>query len=171
MSTLSSPIISVSVTGAHGLSATFEMDSNASSYTLEYSQSSEFGTVSTIAGYASGDEINGLDVNVTYYVRVKAVGDGTNYTDSDWSATANAVIPPLFVFGSQIYIPIAAVSGNSPVRLAEFNIHATNRVQHLPSDSESGQVIVKTSVGFASRWPVISSDGNGGYAFSTSENQ
>lgn len=56
---------------------------NASSYTaFLYSDSAKTNLVQTIANFTSGSKISGLTSSTTYYLTVVAVGDGTNYSDS-----------------------------------------------------------------------------------------
>ena len=95
---LSSPSLSVSASSSSSIKATIESVSNASSYTLEYSTSSSFTSSTTVTktGLSSGAyTIAGLKANTTYYVRVKAVGDGTTYSDSSWSSAKNATTPKI----------------------------------------------------------------------------
>lgn len=64
-------------------------------------------------------------------------------------------------FSCQITLPLPATDETSPVRLAEFNLHADDSAVHLPTGGSVGQVLVYTADGPAWKYPVITgTDGN-----------
>ncbi|MBR2005150.1 MAG: fibronectin type III domain-containing protein, partial [Thermoguttaceae bacterium] len=89
---LASPSLSASAESASSLNVKIGSVANASSYTLEYSTTSSFTLSTTIAKIYSNAgtyTLTDLAANTLYYVRVKAVGDGSSYLDSEWTS-ANA---------------------------------------------------------------------------------
>ena len=59
---------------------------NASSYTLAYKKTAD--TEFTETAFTSGSTLDGLSLGTEYTWKVKAVGDGTNYSTSDYSETS-----------------------------------------------------------------------------------
>ena len=87
--TLTAPTLTAYSTGAHSISVTIGNVPNASGYTLQYSTNPDFTNATTLTKNAAGSyNITGLAANTTYYVRVKAMGNGI-YADSDWSVTVS----------------------------------------------------------------------------------
>ena len=87
---LSTPSLSLTVTGSNSISATIGSVSNASGYKLQYSTDSSFSSgVTTLNVSAGTRSISNLSASTTYYFRVQALGSG-NYSNSDYSATKSA---------------------------------------------------------------------------------
>ena len=87
-------LLSVSVTETSA-TVLFETVENAGSYLLEYSTDADFQNAQSVALSAENAGIvtlTGLASGTTYYLRIKAVGTGTN-TDSAWSASLTVDIP------------------------------------------------------------------------------
>lgn len=88
---LAKPAFTAITPGNGKVTPTWTNDANASSYTIEYSTKSDFSSaVEEIAPATSGVDITSLTNETKYYFRLKAVGDGENYTTSIWSDTENA---------------------------------------------------------------------------------
>ncbi|MBQ6827906.1 MAG: fibronectin type III domain-containing protein, partial [Thermoguttaceae bacterium] len=86
---LSAPSLTVSAASSSALSVAIGGVANASSYALQYSTTADFTAATTVTEtYASAGTYTptGLSANTTYYVRVKAVGDGSTRLDSAWSS-------------------------------------------------------------------------------------
>ncbi len=82
---LTAPVATCTAT-ATTITPTWSAVTNATGYKLRYSTSNPptgDGTTST-----SGTAITGLTESTTYYIQVKAIGDGTTYSDSEWSTVA-----------------------------------------------------------------------------------
>jgi hypothetical protein len=92
-------ISSVSTTYTHA-TVYFNTVSNASGYQIDvYTNAGSF--VKTVVPSSSPSTITGLAVDSTYYARIKAVGNGTAYTDSPYSgsyyfSTLSNPLPPEF---------------------------------------------------------------------------
>ncbi|MBP3557939.1 MAG: fibronectin type III domain-containing protein, partial [Thermoguttaceae bacterium] len=90
---LATPILSVSTLDATSISVEIGAVANASGYSLEYSTTANFTSSTTLAKtYSSAGRyaLTGLSANTTYYVRVKAIGDGASYIDSAWSSVKSS---------------------------------------------------------------------------------
>lgn len=72
-------------------------------------------------------------------------------------------------YANQISLPTDATDPASPVRLSQVTAHIEDAALHLPTGGVTGQVLVLTADGPAWRYPVITSDGNGGYTITFSE--
>lgn len=83
---LSSPVVSDVVVGENDVTITFIEDANAVSTTLEYDTDQEFSSAVTVLNFTSGSSVTGLVEGTVYHVRIKSIGDGTDWTDSDYSA-------------------------------------------------------------------------------------
>ena len=88
----------ITATAASATSATLSGMTNANATSWQYRQaSSEAGLASETATDAtptSGSAtISSLTASTAYYWQVKAVGDGIDYSDSDWSAAVTATTP------------------------------------------------------------------------------
>ena len=86
---LATPTLSVTANGSNAIKVTVGSVTNASSYMVEYSTSSNFSSVMNKSVLAGTTNITGLNPNTTYYFRVKAVGSGS-YADSNNSTTLSA---------------------------------------------------------------------------------
>ena len=64
--------------------------SNASSYTIQYADNSSFTGATTVTNATSPKEITDLTNGTTYYFKAMSVGDGTNYTSSDYGTAVSA---------------------------------------------------------------------------------
>lgn len=87
------PVITATKDDADSVTLTWGANANASRFEVRYATTAAGlanAAVSTIAYNAAGTSIGSLTANTTYYFQVRAVGDGTNYTTSDWSASASA---------------------------------------------------------------------------------
>ncbi|MBQ2791003.1 MAG: DUF642 domain-containing protein, partial [Thermoguttaceae bacterium] len=90
---LATPTLNVVAESSSALSVTVGAVANATSHTLEYSTSQDFSASTTrrwtwlVAGTR---ELDGLSAGTTYYLRVRANGDGTSYRDSEWSSVKTA---------------------------------------------------------------------------------
>ncbi|MBQ2850763.1 MAG: right-handed parallel beta-helix repeat-containing protein, partial [Thermoguttaceae bacterium] len=139
---LSAPSLSVSATSSSELSVTIGNVSNASSYTLEYSTSSSFtsSTTATKTYSSSGTyPLAGLSANTKYYVRVKAIGDGTTYSNSAWSSAKNATTP-------NAETPSLVVTTNSDVvNDKDGLISLREAIQFADADSSLGSKITFAS--------------------------
>ena len=80
---LSTPTATAAAT-SDSITLTFESVANASSYKLRYGTSNP--PTGDGSAYMSGTALTGLTANTTYYLQTKSIGDGTNCSDSDWSA-------------------------------------------------------------------------------------
>ena len=87
------PVLTATKKDNDEVTLTWANNSNATRFEVRYA-TSEAGlaeaTISTIAHNAAGTVVGSLTANTTYYFQIRAVGDGTNYTSSDWSASASA---------------------------------------------------------------------------------
>ena len=87
---LSTPSLSLAVTGSDSISVTVGSVSNASGYRLQYSTSSSFSTGVTTQIVSAGTRtIENLSASTKYYFRVQALGSG-NYSNSDYCTTKSA---------------------------------------------------------------------------------
>ena len=68
----------------------WEAINHASSYTIQYADNVEFTGATTVANATSPKEISGLTNGTTYYFKAMTVGDGTNYTSSDYGDAVSA---------------------------------------------------------------------------------
>ena len=91
--TLSTPVASVSSKTTNSITLTWRGVSNASGYDLIYKEKSQ-PTSSyvhvNLASSATSYKIMGLDSASTYYIKVRALGDGVNYLTSDYCATISS---------------------------------------------------------------------------------
>lgn len=81
---LSAPVIGTAAAAISSITVPFTADENASSTTLEYGTDSAFAIKTTVASY-DGSAVTGLLSGTTYYYRLYSVGDGTNYSDSEYT--------------------------------------------------------------------------------------
>ncbi len=90
---LAAPDITATATANTTADIAFTAVAHATSYKIRRA-TTEAGLLSqkgTSATYENGKiAVTGLTANTAYYWQVKAIGNGTNYTDSDWSAAATA---------------------------------------------------------------------------------
>ncbi|MBP3531005.1 MAG: fibronectin type III domain-containing protein, partial [Thermoguttaceae bacterium] len=89
------PSFIVTASSSSSLRVGIEAVANASGYALEYSTSSSFTSSTTVSKSFSSSgtyTFSGLRANTTYYVRVKALGEG-DYADSAWSSYGYATTP------------------------------------------------------------------------------
>ena len=114
---LSAPALStLTATGAASLFASWNRVDNAVSYRIEYSTSADFASIFTqmvsqpVSGAAVTADIDDLASGTTYYLRVVAVGNGTNYTDSTVSNVLHAATP--------VTVPVAPTNLQSPSQTA-----------------------------------------------------
>ncbi|MBQ9799083.1 MAG: hypothetical protein IJO40_03995 [Thermoguttaceae bacterium] len=85
---LATPTLSVRKTTASSVELAIGSVENATSYTLEYSTDANFApeTTTTLNFATAGTKtLVDLSADVTYYVRVRANGDGGAYVDSAWT--------------------------------------------------------------------------------------
>ena len=88
---LTTPSITAITQGNEKVTPTWSAVANASSYTIDYATNNTFTEgLETINNITSGTDITGLTNETTYYFRLKAVGDGTNYRTSEWSDVKSA---------------------------------------------------------------------------------
>lgn len=83
--------------GANRLRLSWDAVDNASGYTVYWS-----GNQTSWSQAFSGSNamrITGLTYGQTYYFRVKALGNGVNWTDSDFSATVTGLVCPIDIDG------------------------------------------------------------------------
>ena len=129
---LAAPTVTLAA-GIGSITPTWTAVNNASSYTLQYGTTINFAanTYWEITNATSGTAITEHITNGTvYYVRVKSIGDGTTYTDSDWSTVVNAtpvaVTTPTFSVAG-----ISTGTANEYVDVAEVTITAPDYTTHL----------------------------------------
>ncbi|MBQ2791042.1 MAG: hypothetical protein IJE97_15505, partial [Thermoguttaceae bacterium] len=89
---LLAPPVSIQTVGSTTLSFSFESVANASSYEYRYATTQDdLETAIAISASAAGTfELTGLSPATTYYVQVRAIGNGTNYVTSEWSTAVDA---------------------------------------------------------------------------------
>ena len=128
---LAAPVVALE-SGNHTITPTWADVMHASSYTLEWSTSSTFASdVHEISPATSGNAITELTNGTTYYVRVKAIGDDTNFTSSSWSAVVSEMPT-----GSTVTTPTFSVAGistgtaNEYIEAAEVTITAPDYNTH-----------------------------------------
>lgn len=87
------PVLTATKKDDDEITLAWAANSNASRYEVRYATSTAgipAAAVQSIAHNAAGTVISGLTASTAYYFQVRSVGDGTNFTTSDWSATATA---------------------------------------------------------------------------------
>ena len=82
---LSTPTNFVATPGNTQATFTWDAVDHASSYTISYTPAG--GVEQTLANATSPQVISGLTNDTEYTCKIKAVGDGENYSDSDYSST------------------------------------------------------------------------------------
>ena len=131
--------------------ASFSWDAvaNASSYTISYTPAGGSETTTAVEGGSTTNKtITGLTNNIAYTCKIKAVGDGTNYSDSDYTSTIT-VTPT----GATLY----TVTVTSPI--------TGGAVTAEPATAEEGATITLTATpaagytfnNIASNWSVTPS--------------
>lgn len=86
---LETPTLTVTA-GNNKVTPTWSDIDNASSYTLVYDDNSEFSSSTSLENHTSGTAITGLTNGTTYYFKLQAIGDGTNYRSSEFSDVVSA---------------------------------------------------------------------------------
>ena len=89
--TLEAPTITSSSTTHNSITLNWNATSNASGYVVAYRKFSDSTYAVLSATTSTSFTIDGLDAETTYYVKVYAQGDRTNYTDSDYGAVKSVV--------------------------------------------------------------------------------
>ena len=118
---LSAPTITLNTptAGDTTLTPTISTVANASSYKLRY------GTTSPPTGdgsaWTSGTAITGLAAG-TYYVQTKSIGDGTTYTDSEWSEVASATLEAAAPVEPTAITDFTATANSSTTILCSFTL-------------------------------------------------
>jgi hypothetical protein len=129
--------------GENDIDLTWDDVSNESSYLIEYSPNGSTGwtTLSSPAANATSASQSGLTAGQTVYYRIKAIGDGVNYSDSPYS-TVSATTEDV----GDVTAPVGTfspVNGNAT--------HAINRPIVITFDEEirntDGSPIVSNQAG------------------------
>ena len=125
---LTAPVLNVPTAGIKSIDLSWTMVSNASSYTLEYStvenDFSDATVVENISSLATSYTVENLVPSNTYYFRLKAVGDGENYTTSSWSNTPSGVQPL-----ANITLPAPTLTAETGSNQGEVDL-SWNAVEH-----------------------------------------
>ncbi|MBQ5789230.1 MAG: fibronectin type III domain-containing protein, partial [Thermoguttaceae bacterium] len=89
---LPAPPVAIQTVGSTTLSFNFDAVANASSYEYRYATTQDgLETATAKSASAAGTfELTGLSPVTTYYVQVRAIGNGTNYVTSEWSTAVDA---------------------------------------------------------------------------------
>lgn len=85
MPQLATPEFTAVTSGKGKVTPIWDDVDNATSYTVRYSTSENFATHTDVPSIESGNDITGLTNETKYYFKLKAVGDGISYRDSEWS--------------------------------------------------------------------------------------
>ena len=95
MSQLTVPTITASVTGGTAVTVAGLVNTSADGFSLKYSLNDWISEteLSNVAVNNGAYQITDLAANTPYKIKAKALGDGTNYTDSDWSAEVSVTTP------------------------------------------------------------------------------
>lgn len=110
-SALSAPVLtSVVALSTSGVTASWNAVSHASSYVIRHSSSSTPTGTGTNVGNTLTQNITGYNDATTVYVQVKAIGDGSSYSDSDWSSIVSGTT-------TDSTAPIISLVGESSVSL------------------------------------------------------
>lgn len=97
MSQLTAPTITATVTGGTAVTVAGLEDSHADGFSIKYS-TDNWTTETELSDVAVNDgayQITDLAANTAYKIKAKALGDGANYTTSDWSAEVSISTPPV----------------------------------------------------------------------------
>ncbi len=87
------PTLTATKNSASAVTLTWDDNLNANRFEVRYATSSAGlaeASITTLSYAVAGQQITGLSANTTYYFQIRAVGDGTNYTTSDWSHSKTA---------------------------------------------------------------------------------
>ena len=88
--TLSAPSNLAAEIGNEQVALTWDAVENATKYKVEYADNSSFTSSSEVESTTTSKTITGLTNGTTYYFKVKSIGNGTTYHDSDYGTTVNA---------------------------------------------------------------------------------
>ena len=93
-----------------GVGVTWTVDANAARYLVQYRV--DGGTWSAAQKNKTGDwSLANADLSSSYEIRAKAVGDGTNYANSDWSyVTIGASVTPPVAELEKLSKPVASLA-------------------------------------------------------------
>ena len=87
------PVLTATKDDADSITLTWGNNANASRFEVRYATTKAglaSATPANIAHAENGTSIGSLTASTEYFFQVRAVGDGTNYTTSDWSAVVSA---------------------------------------------------------------------------------
>ena len=138
---LASPTIFVSTRQSRSLSVSFAPISGAVSYTAKIYNSTGSTLLTSVDGFTSGGTFTSLSVDTAYQVAVLAIGDGTNYLDSDLSEklqTSTTAIPTLLTPDA-----VAASTGTTTAT-ASFSAQSNASKFTLKVYAANGTTLVKT---------------------------
>ena len=139
---LQTPTITFYAFSSDSVAVSGLVNSNASGWMVYVN--GDTGTVTPNAGGVI--IVSNLMVTTLYQIKVKALGDGTNYGDSDWSNTVTASPSPALVINSDVRLARSPAGQYSAVRRADLD-------ERVPYDGSSGQVLMWTENG--PRWTTI----------------
>ena len=146
---LSSPSLSVTVTGSNSVSINVGSVEHASGYRIEYSTDSSFANSSTKDASAGSNSINNLTANTKYYFRVKAVGTG-NYSDSDYSDSKSATTNKIKLSTPSLDVSISS-SNSVTVRVAAVPNASGYMLQYSTSSNFSNSTDVSLNANESSK--------------------
>jgi len=138
---LAAPTVFVSTRQSRSLAISFAAVSGAVSYTAKIYNSNGSTLLSSVDGFTSGGTFTGLSVDTAYQVAVLALGDGTNYLDSDLSEkleTSTTPIPTLLTPDA-----VAASTGTTTA-IASFSSQSSAVKFTLKVFAADGTTLVKT---------------------------
>jgi hypothetical protein len=91
---LSTPLLVATVVSDSQINLTWSNVANEDGFEIEESSDgSSWSTLTSPSADVLAYNVTGLTDSTLCYFRIKAVGDGTNFTDSDWSTTAATTEP------------------------------------------------------------------------------
>ena len=114
---LTAPIVTATATTT-SITPTWASIANAASYKIRYGTSNPpTGDGSTTT---SGIAITGLTAETTYYLQVMAIGDGSTYSDSDWSTVVTQVTEVASSTDPETdtTAPVITLAGDATINLA-----------------------------------------------------
>jgi hypothetical protein len=109
---LATPVLTATPNGSNVINLTWVDVSNESSYLLEWSANGSSGWTQiggTIAADSTSYSHTGLNAVTAYYYRLKAIGDGVTYSNSEYSVIANATTTSIDS-DAQTFLTAAAIT-------------------------------------------------------------
>jgi len=135
-----------SATGTTTAFASFSAQSSALSFQLLILAADGVTVLRTINNFTSGSAITGLSPSTTYGISVRAIADGVNYVNSDFSSPAFITTAAPVVLSS----PTASVSGATFNTIDVSFTAVTNSTGYVAKLYTSGGTLVRTITSFTS---------------------